>query len=62
MDSTVRFNALWALKNMMFLADYRCEEGIFLELTDSPCWKALFMVMSIVSATVNLTVIWSVQA
>ncbi|KAJ6895725.1 armadillo repeat-containing protein 8 [Populus alba x Populus x berolinensis] len=35
MDSTVRFNALWALKNMMFLADDRCKEGIFLELTGS---------------------------
>jgi hypothetical protein len=35
MDSTVRFNALWALKNMMFLADDRCKERIFLELTGS---------------------------
>ncbi|KAJ6409137.1 hypothetical protein OIU84_008769 [Salix udensis] len=35
MHSTVRFNALWALKNMMFLADDRCKEGIFLELTGS---------------------------
>ncbi|KAJ6692014.1 ARMADILLO REPEAT-CONTAINING PROTEIN 8 [Salix purpurea] len=35
MHSTLRFNALWALKNMMFLADDRCKEGIFLELTGS---------------------------
>ncbi|KAJ9164349.1 hypothetical protein P3X46_023938 [Hevea brasiliensis] len=35
MDSTVRLNALWALKNMVFLADDRCKEGIFMELTAS---------------------------
>ncbi|XP_021682977.2 uncharacterized protein LOC110666697 isoform X1 [Hevea brasiliensis] len=35
MESTVRLNALWALKNMVFLADDRCKEGIFMELTAS---------------------------
>ncbi|KDP22094.1 hypothetical protein JCGZ_25925 [Jatropha curcas] len=35
MDSTVRSNALWALKNMLFLADDRCKEGIFMELSAS---------------------------
>ncbi|KAI3705449.1 hypothetical protein L1987_75687 [Smallanthus sonchifolius] len=32
MDSTVRLNAVWALRNLMFLVDNRCKEGIFLEL------------------------------
>ncbi|XP_038678574.1 armadillo repeat-containing protein 8 isoform X1 [Tripterygium wilfordii] len=35
MESTVRSNALWALRNMMFLADDKCKEGIFLELSAS---------------------------
>ncbi|KAF3452534.1 hypothetical protein FNV43_RR02967 [Rhamnella rubrinervis] len=35
MDSTVRLNALWALRNSMFLAETTCKEGIFLELTAS---------------------------
>lgn len=35
MDSTVRSNALWALKNLVFLAEKVCKEGIFLELTAS---------------------------
>ncbi|XP_059431203.1 uncharacterized protein LOC132164674 [Corylus avellana] len=33
MDATLRLNALWALKNLMFLADNVCKEGILLELT-----------------------------
>uniref|UniRef100_A0A2P2KKY1 Armadillo/beta-catenin repeat family protein n=1 Tax=Rhizophora mucronata TaxID=61149 RepID=A0A2P2KKY1_RHIMU len=33
MDSTVRLNSLWALRNMVFLADHKCKEMIFLELT-----------------------------
>ncbi|KAJ0771683.1 putative armadillo-type containing protein ARMC8/Vid28 [Helianthus annuus] len=32
MDSRVRLNAVWALRNLMFLVDSRCKEGIFLEL------------------------------
>lgn len=32
MDSTVRLNAVWALRNLMFLVDSRCKDGIFLEL------------------------------
>ncbi|XP_024984932.1 armadillo repeat-containing protein 8 isoform X3 [Cynara cardunculus var. scolymus] len=32
MDSTVRLNAVWALRNLMFLVDSRCKEGIFMEL------------------------------
>ncbi|KAJ4724276.1 armadillo repeat-containing protein 8-like [Melia azedarach] len=35
MDSTIRSNALWALRNLMFLAENKCKEGIFLELTAS---------------------------
>lgn len=33
MDPTLRLNALWALKNLMFLADNMCKEGILSELT-----------------------------
>lgn len=33
MDSTLRLNALWALRNLMCLADYMCKLGIFMELT-----------------------------
>nr|XP_043634317.1 armadillo repeat-containing protein 8 [Erigeron canadensis] len=32
MDSTVRLNAVWALRNLMFLVDSRCKEGILMEL------------------------------
>ncbi|KAK9078543.1 hypothetical protein SSX86_002600 [Deinandra increscens subsp. villosa] len=32
MDSRVRVNAVRALRNLMFLVDSRCKEGIFLEL------------------------------
>lgn len=35
MDSAVRLNALWALKNMVFLADDRFKQGIFMEFTAS---------------------------
>ncbi|XP_015875901.1 uncharacterized protein LOC107412611 [Ziziphus jujuba] len=35
MDSTVRSNALRALRNLVFLAEKVCKEGIFLELTAS---------------------------
>ncbi|KAK9061521.1 hypothetical protein SSX86_018703 [Deinandra increscens subsp. villosa] len=31
-DLSVRLNAVWALRNLMFLVDSRCKEGIFLEL------------------------------
>ncbi|XAR62337.1 hypothetical protein NMG60_11017061 [Bertholletia excelsa] len=33
MDSAIRLNAVWALRNLIFLTDNRCKEGIFLELT-----------------------------
>lgn len=33
MDSTIRVNAVWALRNLMFLVDNTCKEGIFSELT-----------------------------
>ncbi|XP_018830933.1 armadillo repeat-containing protein 8 [Juglans regia] len=33
MDPTMRLKALWALKNLTFLADNTCKEGILLELT-----------------------------
>ncbi|KAI4305103.1 hypothetical protein L6164_028491 [Bauhinia variegata] len=33
MDSTLRLNAVWALRNMVFLADNMCKQGIFTELT-----------------------------
>ncbi|XP_021279429.1 armadillo repeat-containing protein 8 isoform X2 [Herrania umbratica] len=35
MESAVRSNALWALKNFVFLADNRLKEGVFSELTAS---------------------------
>ncbi|XP_077214210.1 ARM repeat superfamily protein [Tasmannia lanceolata] len=35
MDLMLRLNAIWALRNMMFLADNVCKEGILLELTIS---------------------------
>ncbi|KAJ1410860.1 Armadillo-type fold [Sesbania bispinosa] len=35
MDSSLRLNAVWALRNMVFLADKKCKEGIFMELTVS---------------------------
>ncbi|XP_027335549.1 armadillo repeat-containing protein 8-like isoform X2 [Abrus precatorius] len=33
MDLSLRLNAVWALRNMVFLADKMSKEGIFLELT-----------------------------
>lgn len=35
MDSTIRVNSLWALRNLMFLVDHRCKEAILNELTQS---------------------------
>ncbi|GAV59756.1 Arm domain-containing protein [Cephalotus follicularis] len=35
MDSAVRSNALWALRNFIFLADDRCKEGVFSQLSAS---------------------------
>ncbi|GMI97438.1 hypothetical protein like AT1G51350 [Hibiscus trionum] len=35
MESAVRSNALWALKNLVFQADNRLKEGVFSELTAS---------------------------
>lgn len=35
MDSSLRLNAVWALRNMVFLADTICKEGVFVELTAS---------------------------
>ncbi|KAK7301832.1 hypothetical protein RJT34_12708 [Clitoria ternatea] len=35
MDSSLRLNAVWALRNMVFLADKVCKDGIFVELTAS---------------------------
>ncbi|CAJ1971555.1 unnamed protein product [Sphenostylis stenocarpa] len=35
MDSSLRLNAVWALRNMVFLADKMCKERIFMELTVS---------------------------
>ncbi|XP_057953450.1 uncharacterized protein LOC131147850 isoform X2 [Malania oleifera] len=32
MDFTIRSSAIWALRNLVFLAGKRCKEGIFLEL------------------------------
>lgn len=33
MDSTIRVNAVWALRNLLFLVNKTCKEGIFSELT-----------------------------
>jgi hypothetical protein len=35
MDSSLRLNAVWSLRNMVFLADKMCKEAIFMELTVS---------------------------
>ncbi|CAK8538976.1 unnamed protein product [Lathyrus sativus] len=35
MDSSLRLNAVWSLRNMVFLADKMCKEAIFMELTAS---------------------------
>lgn len=35
MDPTIRLNAVWVLRNLVFLADNRCKEEILLELTPS---------------------------
>ncbi|XP_022884155.1 armadillo repeat-containing protein 8-like [Olea europaea var. sylvestris] len=35
MDSTIRVNAVWALKNLMFLVNSMCKEEILLELSPS---------------------------
>lgn len=32
MDSVIRLNAVWALRNLVFLVDSRCKEVIFMEL------------------------------
>ncbi|CAI8606515.1 unnamed protein product [Vicia faba] len=35
MDSSLRLNDVWSLRNMIFLADKMCKEAIFMELTAS---------------------------
>ncbi|KGN66489.1 uncharacterized protein LOC101213344 [Cucumis sativus] len=35
MDLEIRLNALWALRNLMFLTNIMCKEAIFMELTAS---------------------------
>ncbi|KAK1589044.1 hypothetical protein Q3G72_029977 [Acer saccharum] len=35
MDAAIRLNALWALRNLMFQAESKCKEGVFMELTAS---------------------------
>ncbi|XP_022856035.1 armadillo repeat-containing protein 8-like [Olea europaea var. sylvestris] len=35
MDPTIRFNAMWALKNLIFLVNSMCKEEILLELSPS---------------------------
>lgn len=35
MDATIRLNALCALRNLIFLAEDKCKEEIFMELTAS---------------------------
>lgn len=34
-ESTIRVNAVWALKNLTFLVNNRCKEEILLELSTS---------------------------
>lgn len=33
MDAAIRLNALWALKNLVFMAESKLKEEIFVELT-----------------------------
>ncbi|KAL0371110.1 UNVERIFIED_CONTAM: hypothetical protein Sangu_0429100 [Sesamum angustifolium] len=35
MESAIRVNAVWALRNLTFLVNYRCKEEILLELTSA---------------------------
>lgn len=49
MESFLRLNAVWALRNMVFHADKMCKQEIFTELTASSvanliCGNDLFMV------------------
>ncbi|XP_022729522.1 armadillo repeat-containing protein 8-like isoform X2 [Durio zibethinus] len=65
MESAVRSNALWALKNFVFLADNRLKEDVFSELTASmlsslicdpePCVQeqALALVRNLVDGYIN---------
>ncbi|CAI9272997.1 unnamed protein product [Lactuca saligna] len=41
MDSTVRLNAVWALRNLMFLVDSRCKEEIFMDLKLFPLTRLI---------------------
>lgn len=41
MDSNVRLNAVWALRNLMFLVDTRCKEEIFMELKLFPLTRLI---------------------
>lgn len=43
----IRLNALWALRNLMFVANNMCKEGIFMELTAS-------LLASLVCGTIEL--------
>lgn len=47
MDLEIRLNALWALRNLMFLTNIMCKEAIFMELTAS-------LLASLVCGTVEL--------
>ncbi|XP_023751498.1 uncharacterized protein LOC111899856 [Lactuca sativa] len=41
MDSTVKLNAVWALRNLMFLVDSRCKEEIFMDLKLFPLTRLI---------------------
>ncbi|XP_051143565.1 uncharacterized protein LOC127259988 [Andrographis paniculata] len=65
MESTIRINAVWALKNLMFLVNEKCKEEILLELTTSTLTslisdpdasvqeQALALVRNLVDGSVN---------
>ncbi|KAL0419570.1 UNVERIFIED_CONTAM: hypothetical protein Sradi_1370500 [Sesamum radiatum] len=65
MESAIRVNAVWALRNLTFLVNYRCKEEILLELTSATLIslindpepsvqaQALALVRNLVDGTLN---------
>ncbi|XP_011080339.1 armadillo repeat-containing protein 8 isoform X1 [Sesamum indicum] len=65
MESAIRVNAVWALRNLTFLVSYRCKEEILLELTSATLislindpepsvqGQALALVRNLVDGTLN---------
>ena len=72
MDPILRLNALWGLRNLMFLADNTCKKGIFLELTapsllslicgnDQTLFVTVVQILAIVTGYKPLLIAFTVQ-